>query len=104
MRRGKSDAFQAFDFLCRFKQLHKGRFAVANWDVPLAITGNDLPKKSDFLHSLTDQLSAFIQDVGYRSATFLAPSVRHDAKRTILVAALHDADKSGGGAFGVAVD
>src|SRR4029077_12027252 len=71
--------------------------AVVNADFAFAITCHDLAEQRDFLGAARRQLAAFGDNIGNRSASFLAACVGHDAKGAVLVAALHDADEGSDG-------
>ena len=86
-----------------FEQLDERGFAVMLRDVALGVAGDDLAEQRDFFHAARDQLATFGNNVGNAAAALFAAGVGHDAKRAILVTALHDADKGGDGCFGVAV-
>ena len=58
--RGKPDAFQAFDLMYRFDQLHETRICrsgpLDRDKIPPAVAGDDLPEQGDFLHAGGRQL------------------------------------------------
>ena len=58
------------------------------------VARHDLAEQGDFLHTARHQFAAFLDDIRNRPASFLPARMGHDAKRAVLVAPLHDADKS----------
>src|SRR5665213_644696 len=95
MRRGETNALQSLQLMHRFEKLHKGRSALAKWNVALAVTGHNLAEQSDFLRAVLRQLAAFLEDVGNGPAALFATRKGYNAKCAVLVAALHDADEGG---------
>src|SRR3954469_12509184 len=88
----------------RFEQLHERGLAIFSRNGALAITGHDLPQQSDLLHAAPGQLSAFGNNVSNGAASLFPARIWDNAKCAVLVAALHDADKSSDGLVSVTVE
>src|SRR5947208_2283735 len=104
MRGGKPDALESFNFMDRFKQLNESRFTLCGRDLALCKAGDDLAQQSDFLHSSRNQPTALGHDIVNSAAPLGSASIGNDAKRAILIAALHNAYERGHGRFGVAIE
>src|SRR5205823_9499911 len=79
----------------RIEQLNESRFAIFDRNLASPVAGNDLAQQSDFFHPSRNQLSALGDDISNPAAPFGPSGIGDDAKRAILIAALHDADKGG---------
>src|SRR5258708_6124929 len=89
MWRCKTDAFQAGNFVYRLEQFHETGFA----DVFTSITGHDLSEQGDLFDAVRYQPFNLLDNLRNGPAAFRAARVRHDAKRAIHLAALHNADE-----------
>src|ERR1039458_7621832 len=69
-----------------------------------SVACHNLTEQSNFPPAARNEFPAFGNDVRNRPAAFLAARGRHNAKRAVLVAALHDADKRRHGSFRAAVE
>src|ERR1051326_1143322 len=104
MRGGKTNALEFFNLMNGLEQLHKWCLAIFYSNFSLAIAGDDLAKQGDFLNSARDQLARFGHDFSNRAAPLCSSGIRDNAKSAVLIAALHDADKSSYGLFSIAVE
>ncbi len=101
VRGGEPQPRQAGHLVDRLEQLDKRGFAVHPADRFAAVAGNNLAEQRHFFHPVRHQLLDFRHDLRDRPASFAAARRRHDAERTMHVAALHDADKRADGAVPV---
>src|ERR1051325_3561339 len=97
MGRSEANALQPIDGVDRFQQLDESRLTIPGRNLTFAVTGDDLSEQSDFLDPARHQLTAFRDDILDGTAALLTARVRDDAKRAVLIAALHDANKGGDG-------
>ena len=92
MGRREANAFEAFNGVHCFEQLHESRFAIANSNLPFPVTGDDLPKQCDFADALAHQLPALGHNIGNGATALFTARGGNDAEGAMLIAALHDAD------------
>src|SRR6266853_1450993 len=85
----KPDAFQAGHFVYRLEQFYKTGFS----DVFSAVAGHDLSEQGDLFDAVCHKAFNLFDNLRDGPAAFRAARVRHDAKRAIHLAALHDAHK-----------
>src|SRR6478752_7887521 len=90
MRRSEAQTFQTVDRVDGFEQLHEWTLAFDGWKFVPAIKVHDLAEQSDFFHPAGDEFPDFPHDFIDRTAAFLSPGARDDAKRAMHVASLHD--------------
>src|SRR4030095_7605011 len=95
MRRGKTKALQALDFVHGLEQLHKRTFAIALRKLVAAVQVHDLSKQSDFLLSVPNQTAHFVDDFIDGTASLSAARLRDNAESAMHVASLHDRNESG---------
>src|SRR5437763_7537337 len=65
------------------------------WEFVPSIKIHDLPEQCDFFHTARDQFAHLVYDFVDSAAAFGPARPRHDTKRAMHVAALHDRDERG---------
>src|SRR4029453_8172009 len=95
MRRGKTKALQALDFVHGLEQLKKRTFAFPLRKLVAAGQLHDLPKQSDFLHSVPNQIAHFVDDFIDGTASLPAARLRNNAEGAMHIASLHNRNESG---------
>src|ERR1700730_2895288 len=93
MRESKTQPLQTSYFMHGFEQLHKRSLVVDLRKFVTAIKIHDLPEQGDLLDSLCDERAHFAHNLGNRAAAFRSACLRHNAKSTMHVAALHDGNE-----------
>lgn len=95
VRGRKSDPLELVDLMDGFEKLNERRKAIARRDIAFSVTGDDLAEQSNFPNAALGQVLAFGDDFRNGPAAFGPARVGNDAEGAMLIAALHDADKSG---------
>ena len=93
VRGGEAQAFQAFDFVHRFEQLHERAAPLDLGKFVASVKIDDLAEEGDFLAAASDQFAHFADNAADAAAAFGAARVGHDAESAAHVAALHDRDE-----------
>src|SRR5438477_13197143 len=90
VRGGKAEPLQAVDLVQRFEQLDERTLVLHLGDFVPPEQVHDLTKERDFLDASRDELAHLTHDFFDRPTSFGATRLRHDAKRAMHVATLHD--------------
>src|SRR4030095_6683922 len=95
MRRGKTKALQALDFVHGLAQTTQRTFGIALRNLVAAVQVHDLSKQSNFLHSAPNQTAHFVDDFIDGTASLSAARLRDNTEGAMHVASLHDRNESG---------
>ncbi len=95
VRRGKTNALDAFDLMHSFKKLNKRALTRLKRNLSSAVAIYDLAKKGNFARALGCKLLHFTDDILNWASAFTPAGHRDAAIRTVHVAALHNGYKGG---------